>query len=91
LLLTVGLLLGRLEVATITLQILLSCLTVFMIYRTALLLFEPQRTAIIAAVLYALDPFSILFASLIAPETVFGTSIRLDRINESSCTLMERP
>jgi 4-amino-4-deoxy-L-arabinose transferase-like glycosyltransferase len=71
LLLTVGLLLGRLEVATITLQILLSCLTVFMIYRTALLLFEPQRTAIIAAVLYALDPFSILFASLIAPETLF--------------------
>jgi len=71
LLLTAGLLLGRLALATITLQILLSCFTVFMIYRTALLLFDREGTAIIAAVLYAIDPFAILFASLIAAETLF--------------------
>ena len=71
LLLTVGLLLGRLELATITLQILLSCFTVFMVYRTACLLFEREEIAIIAAGLYAIDPLSILFASLLAAETLF--------------------
>jgi hypothetical protein len=71
LLLTAGLLLGRLELATIALQILLSCFTVFMVYRTARLLFEREETAIIAAGLYAIDPFSILFASLLSAETLF--------------------
>jgi hypothetical protein len=71
LLLTAGLLLGRLELVSITLQILLSCFTVFMVYRTALLLFEREEIAIIAAGLYAIDPLSILFASLLAAETPF--------------------
>jgi hypothetical protein len=71
LLLTVGLLLGRLELASITLQILLSCFTVFMVYRTAGLLFESEEIAIIAAGLYAIDPLSLLFASLLAAETLF--------------------
>ena len=71
LLLTAGLLLGRLVIATITLQILLSCLTVYLVYLTAGLLFEREDTAIIAAGLYAIDPFSILFASLLAAETLF--------------------
>src|SRR5208282_3759470 len=47
LLLAVALLLGRLELVTITLQILLSCSTVFMVYRTACLLFEREEIAII--------------------------------------------
>jgi hypothetical protein len=42
-----------------------------MVYRTACLLFEREDTAIVAAGLYAIDPLSILFASLIAPETLF--------------------
>jgi len=71
LLLAGGLLLGRLELVTITLQILLSCFTVFMVYRTACLLFEREEIAIIAAGLYAIDPLSILFASLLAAETLF--------------------
>lgn len=76
LLLAVGLLLGRLELATITLQILLSCFTVFMVYRTACLLFEREEIAIIAAALYAIDPLSILFASLLAAETLFTALVR---------------
>jgi hypothetical protein len=40
LLLTAGLLLGRLESVTIALQILLSCFTVYMVYQTAFILFE---------------------------------------------------
>ncbi|MGA8058445.1 MAG: glycosyltransferase family 39 protein [Candidatus Binataceae bacterium] len=71
LLLTAGLLLDRLELVTVTLQILLSCFTVFMVYRTARLLFEREDIAIVAAELYAIDPLSILFASLLAPETLF--------------------
>ena len=74
-LLTAGLLLDRLELATLTLQVLLSCLTVFMVYQTARLLFEQERTAIIAAGLYAIDPLSILFASLLAPETLFTAMV----------------
>jgi hypothetical protein len=75
LLLTVGLLLGRLELASITLQILLSCFTAFMVYRTACLLFEREEIAIIAAGLYAIDPLSILFASLLAAETLFTAAV----------------
>src|ERR1700719_117759 len=71
LLLTAGLLLGRLELATIVLQILLNCLTVYMVYRTAGLLFESERIALIAASLYAIDPLSILFSSLLSTETLF--------------------
>ena len=71
LLLIPGLLLGRLELVTVTLQILFSCFTVFMVYRTACLLFEREDIAIVAAGLYAIDPLSILFASLLAPETLF--------------------
>jgi len=71
LLLTPGLLIGRLELTTITLQVLLSCFTVFMVYRTAYLLFEREKIALIAAALYAIEPLSILFASLLAAETLF--------------------
>ena len=71
LLLTVGLLLGRLELVTITIQILLSCFTVYLVYETAYLLFESERTALVAAALYAIEPLSILFSSLLAPETLF--------------------
>jgi 4-amino-4-deoxy-L-arabinose transferase-like glycosyltransferase len=71
LLLTAGLLLGRLESVTIALQILLSCFTVYMVYRTAFILFEGEWIALIAATLYAIEPFSILFTSLFAPETLF--------------------
>ncbi len=71
LLLTVGLLCGRLEIVTIALQILLSCFTVYMVFRTSFLLFESERVALIAAALYAIEPLSILFSSLLAPETLF--------------------
>jgi hypothetical protein len=71
LLLTAGLLLGRLEIVTIALQILLSCFAVYMVYQTACILFEGEWIALIAATLYAIEPLSILFTSLLAPETLF--------------------
>ena len=77
LLLTVGLLPGRLELATIALQILLSYVSVFMISSTAVLLFEREGNPIIAALLYAIDTSST-FREHDCPGNSFGTSIRLD-------------
>ena len=71
LLLMAGLLLGHLESVTIALQILISCFTVYMVYLTAHILFEGERLALIAATLYAIEPLSILFTSLLASETLF--------------------
>jgi len=42
-----------------------------MVYQTACILFEGEWIALIAATLYAIEPFSILFTSLLAPETLF--------------------
>ena len=70
-LLTIGLLLDRFVVTTIVVQILLSCFTVYMVYRTALLVFESERAALIAAVLYTIEPLSIFYASQLLSETAF--------------------
>jgi len=75
LLLTIGLLSGRLETVTIALQILLSCFTVYMVYRTAFLLFESEQIALIAAALYVAEPLSILFSSLLSTETLFTATL----------------
>jgi hypothetical protein len=42
-----------------------------MVYLTAHILFEGERMALIAATLYAIEPLSILFTSLLASETLF--------------------
>jgi Gpi18-like mannosyltransferase len=65
---TAGLLMGRLQLVTIVLQILLSCFTAYLVYRTAGLMFESERIALVAALLYSLDPLSILFSSLLSTE-----------------------
>jgi hypothetical protein len=72
LLLTAGLELGPLEAVTIALQIIISCFTVYLVYRTTRLLFQRELIALIAAALYAIEPFSVLFSSLLASETLFS-------------------
>lgn len=72
LLLIPGLLLDRLELVTISLQIMLSCLTMYMVYRTAQLLFECDKVAIVAAALYAIEPVSILYTSKLVTDTLFA-------------------
>ncbi|MBI1883481.1 MAG: glycosyltransferase family 39 protein [Chlamydiae bacterium] len=69
--LDMGLKIGRWEIVTITLQILLSCATVFLIFKLAMLLFENVRVALISAFLYALEPLSVLYSVKIMPETLF--------------------
>ena len=72
LLLTLGLLSGHLVATTVLLQILLSCFTVYMVYRAALLVFEHERAAVAAAALYAIEPLSIFYTSQLLTETVFA-------------------
>ena len=69
-LLLLGLLLDRFRLVTITLQVLISCFTVYLVYRTADLLFETEGAALLAAALYALEPLSILYTSIFATETL---------------------
>src|SRR6266852_7004003 len=71
-LLILGLSLDRLELVTIALQILISCFTVYLVYRTADLLFETEGIALLAAALYAVEPLSILYTSILITETLFA-------------------
>jgi Dolichyl-phosphate-mannose-protein mannosyltransferase len=71
LLLIPGLLLDRLELVTISLQIMLTCLTMYMVYRIAQLLFECENAAIVAAALFAIEPVSILCTSKVVTDTLF--------------------
>jgi Dolichyl-phosphate-mannose-protein mannosyltransferase len=69
--LVLALSIDRLNLVTIGLQILISCFTVYLVYLTADLLFEAEGIALFAAALYALEPLSILYASIVITETVF--------------------
>ncbi len=77
LLLTAGLLLGRLALITIGFQIVLSCFTVYMVYRTSRLLFEKEQIALVAAALYAMEPLSILYTSTLVAETLFAAVVMI--------------
>ena len=76
-LLTIGLLLGRLELVTILLQILLSCFTIYMVYLTAWLLFKNRKVSIVAATLYAMEPLSIMYTSQLLTETLFAALVMI--------------
>ncbi len=67
-----GLLFGSPELLTIACQIILGCLTVFLVYKIAITLFERTDVAIAAAGLYALEPLSIVYTSLMMTETLFA-------------------
>ncbi|HUY88628.1 MAG TPA: glycosyltransferase family 39 protein [Pirellulales bacterium] len=75
LLLTVGVWLGRVDAATIALQIGLGCLTAWLLYRIGLVVFERADCALAAALLYACEPLSALYASKLLSETLFTTTI----------------
>jgi 4-amino-4-deoxy-L-arabinose transferase-like glycosyltransferase len=67
-----GLALGHVVGVTIAWQIALSCATVYLVYRLALLLGLSDSCAKLAALLYACEPFSILFCSKLMTETLFA-------------------
>jgi Dolichyl-phosphate-mannose-protein mannosyltransferase len=66
-----GVLVNHLELVTISAQILLSCLTVYLVYVTTLLIFEQRTAALVAALLYAIEPLSVSYSSVLLSETLF--------------------
>lgn len=77
LLLIPGILVGHVEVVTIFIQIIIDCLTVYLIYKIALLLFERDEIAIICALLYAIEPLPILRSAFLMSETLHTTLLTL--------------
>lgn len=76
LLLALGVLAGRVDAVTIGLQIVLSCISVWLVYRLGLLL-EGRRAGLAAAWLLACEPLSVLYASKLLSETLFTTLLTL--------------
>ena len=66
-----GIALGKPVLVTITLQVILSVLTVFLVYRTSARVFQDEKAAAAAALLYSFEPLSILYTTLILTETLF--------------------
>jgi 4-amino-4-deoxy-L-arabinose transferase-like glycosyltransferase len=77
LLLVPGILLGHVPLVTISIQILLSCLTVYLVFRMSIALFGRPEIAILGAAIYAIDPLSVIFTSLIMPDTLFTFALSL--------------
>lgn len=72
-----GIKLDQPEIVTTIIQIVLSCLTVFLVFKVSLLIFKKYEIAILSSLLYALEPLSILYSSKLLPETLFTTLIVL--------------
>jgi len=66
-----GFLLKRVITVTVSLQILLSCLTVVLTYRLGLSVFRNRRIALLSAALFAIEPLSVFFSNLMLTETLF--------------------
>ncbi len=66
-----GLLVGRVELVTIFLQAILSCCTIYLVFRTALLLFSHTGAALLSAALYAVEPLSILLLQFASHRDTF--------------------
>ncbi len=65
-----GILLGNAEIVTIAIQIVLSCLTTYVVFNISMLLFKDTGIASFSALIYAIDPVSILYASKLLSETL---------------------
>jgi len=73
--LALGLALGHAWLVTIALQILLSCLSVYLTYKIAESLFSNPRVSLAASLLYAIEPLSVLYASKLMTESLFTTLV----------------
>lgn len=75
LLLAIGVAFEHVNAVTIALQIVLSCLTVWLVYAAALSMFERRQIALLSAWFCACEPLSILYASKLLSETLFTTLV----------------
>lgn len=66
-----GILLGHTAAAALFLQIILSCVSIIMIYLLSKEIFKEEKAAWIVACLYAFEPLSMLYSVKILTETFF--------------------
>jgi len=71
-----GLVSGHLKTVTITLQIAISTLTVFLVYLTSRVLFS-ETIAYSCASFYAIEPLSVFYSSQLLSETLFSFMVVL--------------
>jgi 4-amino-4-deoxy-L-arabinose transferase-like glycosyltransferase len=72
LLLVPGILLGNVELVTVGIQVVLSSLTILLVYGISMVLFYDQRIAAFSAGFYALEPLSLIQTSILQTETFFA-------------------
>lgn len=72
-----GILGGHMAGVTIAIQILLSCLTVYLVCRIALMVFRRSSIAIACAWMLAIEPLSVIFSTLLMPETFLTFAVTL--------------
>lgn len=72
-----GILLNNIDLVVIALQIILSCFTVYLTYRIALILFNNENAALVGAFLFAIDPMSVFYTIYILTETLFTFLVTL--------------
>jgi hypothetical protein len=73
LLLIPGIYFGHLEIITIILQIFLGTLSCFLVWKISLLLYKRQDIALAGTLLFAIEPLSIFYCSVLISETLFAT------------------
>ena len=66
-----GVAVGHVKSTTILLQVLANTLTIYLIYRISLRIFKSVEIALLSALLYSIEPLSILFSCMLLTETVF--------------------
>jgi hypothetical protein len=71
LLMVPGTILGQLELVTVGLQVILSVLTVYLVYCLGLALLPTSGWAKFCALLYAFEPLSIVYSCKLLSETLF--------------------
>jgi len=68
-----GIYFGQLELITITLQIFLGTFSCFLVWKISCLLYKRQDVAFIGCFLFAIEPISIFYCSVLISETLFTT------------------
>ncbi len=75
--LILGIMLNSVEVVTTALQIIFSCLTIYLVFKISFLIFKKKEIALLSALFYAVEPLSILYSSKISTECFFTMTIML--------------
>lgn len=77
LLLVPGVALGRVAPVTVALQVILGCITVWLVHRMTILCTGDRRAATAAGFLCAFEPLSVLYCGILLAESLFAALLML--------------